>query len=85
MPAQSSAALLWLHSKKDKVCGRISIVHDPERKEASALMDYGDVRGPGPDGLLDPAWRVAPAQSVLDEVARQLGDGMSIAWGREPN
>lgn len=70
MPAQSPAALLWLHAKKDKVCGRISIVHDSERKQASALLYYGHVRGPGPDSLLDPAWQVAPAESVFDGVAR---------------
>ena len=70
VPAQSSAALLWLHPQKDQVCGRISIVHDSEPKQASALMDYSHVRALRPDSLLDPAWRVAPAESAFYGVAR---------------
>ena len=67
--AQSSVTFRRFHPEKDKVCRSVSIVHDSDRQEASALMNHSNVRGFAPDGPKDPAWRVTPAESVFDEVA----------------
>src|SRR5207342_3481663 len=83
--AQSAATLRRLHSEQDQVCRRVAVIHDADGKQVAAVFDHRDIGGPAADGTQDPFRRVAPAEAVFDEVARQSGDGTSIARGREPN
>jgi hypothetical protein len=83
--AQAPSALRRLNAKKCQMCRSFAVVHDPESQQAPAIMRYGNVRAPVPNGPKYPCLGVAPHKAMLDEVTGQVSNGASIARHREAN